>query len=369
MHVIVCGAGAIGAATAHFLAQGGAEVTVIERASPACAASGRSGGFLALDWCDGQPLEALARRSFALHAELADAVGGWGYRAVSTFAGVSDAWREGLPPRGGVDAGAWLGDTVELAQWLGTPQTTAQVEPAAFTRGLLAAAEDRGARLVTGTVDGIAFAADGRCTGVMVDGAEHGADAVVLAMGPWTLRAADWLALPPVYGVKGHSLLFDTRGEVPAEALFLQHRDPLGRVETPEIFPRADGTTYVCALSSQSDVPDDPAAVGPDEGAFERLTEIALSISPAFSRERIVARQACYRPVTTDGVPLIGAIPGAPGAFVATGHSVWGILNAPATGEAMADLVLSGKARHVDLAPFDPARFTRRRERRSLRWG
>ena len=52
--------------------------------------------------------------------------------------------------------------------------------------------------------------------------------------------------------------------------------------------------------------------------------------------------------------PLIGAVPGVDGAYVATGHSVWGMLNAPATGEAMSELILDGGARHVDLAPFAP---------------
>jgi glycine/D-amino acid oxidase-like deaminating enzyme len=33
------------------------------------------------------------------------------------------------------------------------------------------------------------------------------------------------------------------------------------------------------------------------------------------------------------------------------------MLNAPATGEAMAELILDGKARHVDLAPFAPGRL------------
>ena len=61
--------------------------------------------------------------------------------------------------------------------------------------------------------------------------------------------------------------------------------------------------------------------------------------------------------MTQDGLPLIGAIPGAPGAYVATGHSVWGILNAPATGEAVAELILDGATRAVDLSSFDPARL------------
>jgi glycine/D-amino acid oxidase-like deaminating enzyme len=56
--------------------------------------------------------------------------------------------------------------------------------------------------------------------------------------------------------------------------------------------------------------------------------------------------------VTEDGLPLIGRVPGLNGVYVATGHSVWGMLNAPATGEAMAGLILDGAAAHVDLAPF-----------------
>ena len=61
--------------------------------------------------------------------------------------------------------------------------------------------------------------------------------------------------------------------------------------------------------------------------------------------------------MTQDGLPLIGAVPGFGNAYVATGHSVWGILNAPATGEAMAELITNGIAETTDLAPFDPARL------------
>jgi len=44
---------------------------------------------------------------------------------------------------------------------------------------------------------------------------------------------------------------------------------------------------------------------------------------------------------------------------VATGHNVWGILNAPATGEALAELIADGVARSTDLTPFDPMRLNR----------
>jgi glycine/D-amino acid oxidase-like deaminating enzyme len=56
-------------------------------------------------------------------------------------------------------------------------------------------------------------------------------------------------------------------------------------------------------------------------------------------------------------LPLIGKIPGIAGAYVATGHSVWGVLNAPATGEAMAELIVDGAATTTNLRPFDPGRL------------
>jgi glycine/D-amino acid oxidase-like deaminating enzyme len=60
--------------------------------------------------------------------------------------------------------------------------------------------------------------------------------------------------------------------------------------------------------------------------------------------------------VTDDGLPLIGRVPGMAGAYVATGHGPWGMLNAPATGLALAELIVDGHAGSVDLAPFAPAR-------------
>src|SRR3989441_1236615 len=85
-HVVVCGAGVVGASVAYFLALRGVAVTVVERSGVACAASGKSGGFLALDWCDGSALGPLARASFALHAELAQKLGAdYGYRRLDTF--------------------------------------------------------------------------------------------------------------------------------------------------------------------------------------------------------------------------------------------------------------------------------------------
>ena len=120
--------------------------------------------------------------------------------------------------------------------------------------------------------------------------------------------------------------------------------------------PRPDGTTYVCGLG-RSAVPVDPAHVGTEEGGPEKLREMTELFAPELGTAEIIASQACYRPVTQDGTPLIGPVPGIAGAYVATGHSVWGMLNGPATGEALAEPILDGAAFTVDIAPFDVGRL------------
>lgn len=354
MRILILGGGVIGTSIAYHLAARGAQVVVIERTAVACAASGKSGGFLALDWCDGTPLMRLARRSFVRHAELAEELGGdWGYRRMTTYAGSVGRFLSRTSRGAGPE---WVSQDVTVDGQLGSIGTAAQVHPAAFTLAMMRAAEAHGAALKPGRATGL-LRKGNTVTGVQIDGDVLEGDAVVVAMGPWSMLAARWLPLPPVYGLKGHSLVFETGTTLPAEALFLEYAEATGSILSPEVFPRADGTTYVCGVSSEAAVPIDPGKVEPDDDAIDRLKALCAHISPVLATSRILASQACYRPVTADGLPLIGAIPNAPGAYVATGHSVWGILNGPATGEAMAELILDGATRTVDLSPFDPARL------------
>jgi glycine/D-amino acid oxidase-like deaminating enzyme len=360
--VIVCGAGVVGASVAYFLARRGVGVTVVERTGVACAASGKSGGFLALDWCDGSPLGPLARASFKLHAELATELGAdYGYRRMDTF---MLAAREHGTPAGGhrVAAPRWLDGAGIVTAALGSPATTAQVTPARFTAALIDAARARGARVHTGIVEDVAWRGD-TASGVMTAGGETlEGDAIVLAMGPWTGRLTGRLRLPSLYGLKGYSVTL-AAPDVPAHALFVDYRTADGRALEPEIFPRPDGEVYVCGMADPAPLPDSPEAVEVNEGSCDTLARAAGRVSVALAAAQITRRQACYRPVTDDGIPLIGPVPGARGVFVATGHGPWGILNAPATGLAMAELVADGAAQLVDLRPFDPARLPSSRRR------
>ncbi len=379
MHVVVCGGGVIGAATAYFLTELGVEVTLVERCSVAAAASGKAGGFLARDWCDGNAMDPLARASFDLHAELADRLDAdYGYRRVDTLmvAGADEGSVAGYARH---PASAWLDGNCAVHGRIGTPETTAQVEPGAFTRALVdAACRSAGARVRIGTVEGLLAArgasggrgeggasgghgtgwAHGAVEGVLVDGEAVAADAVVLAMGPWTALARAWLPLPPIGGLKGFSITLRPDFEVPAEMLFCEYRTAGGEILSPEIYPRPDGEVWVCGMSDDQPVPIDPADVEVDDARCDQLRMIAGTLATGLAGAEITRRQACYRPICADALPLLGPAPDRrPGVYVATGHNCWGILNAPASGKAMAELIATGAARCVDLAPFDPARL------------
>jgi glycine/D-amino acid oxidase-like deaminating enzyme len=107
--VVICGGGAIGAAIAYFLSRRGAQPVVVGRHEVAGAASGKSGGFLALDWCRDSSLDRLARRSFELHAQLSSGLGDpWGYRRLTTYRGYAT---EDNTARG-AGGRPWLADVV-----------------------------------------------------------------------------------------------------------------------------------------------------------------------------------------------------------------------------------------------------------------
>jgi len=91
-----------------------------------------------------------------------------------------------------------------------------------------------------------------------------------------------------------------------------------------------------------------------------RLDAMLRTIDPFFAgwRASVSPRESTWaglRPLTSDGLPLIGRAPRDPKVFIATGHGMLGITLAPATAALLAPLVLEGRADPA-LRPFDPAR-------------
>ena len=358
--VVIAGAGIIGSSIAYHLAVNhGYASTLVDKVGPGAAASGKAAGFLALDWCDGGPLGPLARASFPMHERLAKDLDLESYRRMTCEAVAVD---ETL-----VRQQAMSDEKLENVQWadvgavasrrMGDETTVAQVHPKRLVEAFLRRASELvGSDVVVGDATEIVYRDESvgkektlkTCVGLRVDGVVMPADVVIVAMGPWTNRL-----LPPdsiggveVLGQKYHAVRIRPR-RVLSQAVFFQG---LG---DPEFYPRPDGDVYVCAY------PDVPGAVTEEPGrvevrpeAVQRLEDVARALSsemrrpdeaPAARDEMTGAKgQSCHLPVTADGAPVMGKVPGTENVYVATGHSCWGILNAPASGAAMAELVAEG---------------------------
>jgi glycine oxidase len=92
-----------------------------------------------------------------------------------------------------------------------------------------------------------------------------------------------------------------------------------------------------------------------DPATVQKLHQAAANLVPSIGEARIAEAWAGLRPGSPDNLPILGA-GSLPGTYVATGHFRNGILLAPITAAAMAELI-QGKQPRVDLRPFAPSRF------------
>ena len=358
--IAIVGGGVIGAACAWFLARRGARPLVVEGASVAHAASGKAAGLLSplMPPADRETaaIAPLTERGASLHATLAELLDGpnaYGYAPFETCAAARNADEAALlRERAAEVGGEWIAPDAlaERCAWLDRPAAggllvrSAQLDPAAFTQRLMESATGMGASLRIARAAGLLGGPEG-VTGVELEGGDAVlADAVVLALGPWTHRAAAWLDLPlPVRPLKGEIVHLEPAREPP----------PGGFSDFDGQYAVTKPTGVVFAGTTAEEAGFDDA---PTPAARERiLADVALRTS-RLADARVVDQTACLRPLSADGLPLIGAAPGRRGAWVATGHGRKGILLSLATGEAIAELILDGRAA-LDLAPFDPARF------------
>lgn len=96
---------------------------------------------------------------------------------------------------------------------------------------------------------------------------------------------------------------------------------------------------------------------GTTDAALAGFRETASRLVPALSRADEVRTWSGFRPMTLDGLPIIGEDPQVPRVVYACGHSRNGILLAPLTGDVVA-AVISGESIAHDLSPFAMSRFS-----------
>ena len=217
------------------------------------------------------------------------------------------------------------------------------LDPRALVQGLHARLLELGVKIVEhGAVTGVRRTG-GAVTAVVTEAGPVDGDAFVLAAGAWSgpLSAVLGHRLPVRPG-KGYSI------DVPAVGLRSATNLSDAKVALTPFGDRLrlSGTMEVAGL---------------DEHVNDVRVRAILRAPAAYLRDwhapaGPLRPQAGMRPMTPDGVPAIGRLPGASNTYVSTGHGMLGVTLAAGSARALAELVVHG-TRPPQLAPFDPARF------------
>jgi glycine oxidase len=344
----VIGAGLIGLSCAWRARKRGLSVLVVDRApAPGAGTSHVAAGMLApvteMDFGEEGPLRAnmLARERWpAFAAELEEVTGlPTGYRDTGALVVAAD--------RDDAEALRRLHDlhrSLGLAsEWL-TPSRCRALEPGLSPRigGGVWAPQD-GSADPRATVRALAAAAGELELGVEVQAIEHdgssvtgvrtsagtiAARRVVVAAGPWSAALAPLGDGPPVRPVKGQILELRTRDGMP---------NPFDRViRTPRCYlvSRGDGRVVVGATVEEQGFDTTVTA----DGVF-RLLEAAWEVLPDVGELELLGAKAGLRPGTPDNTPIVGPDPALDGLIWATGHWRNGVLLAPVTGDAVAEMI------------------------------
>jgi D-amino-acid dehydrogenase len=415
VRVIVIGGGVVGLCCAYELARGGAEVTVLERngvgqgaslgntgwvcpsfsyplPGPGIIREGlrgmlHGGGPLAirptldptfLRWLLGfrrsatrerwehgvRALVGLNRRTLELFDSYAEA--GIGFEMHESGLVLVATTPPGLASYSTIfrDLGSlgFEGESVEL-----TPAEAKELEPALSESGIAGgvhALVDRYVRpesLLAGlaahlTAQGVAVREEAEVTGVegtnggvrvATDHGPQDADRVVVAAGASSPPFLERLGISlPLVGARGYSFTFAGGALRPTHALYLAEAK-VG------ISSYADSVRIAGVFE-----------LGQSSDALHRgrIEAMLRTVEPYFeewspSAEVALLQWAGLRPMTADGLPLIGRSPAIDSVFVATGHGMLGVTLAPATAALLAPFVLEGIAA-PELEPFAPSRRT-----------
>ncbi len=362
--IVILGGGAAGCATAYYLAKEGFGSTVIEMEAIGSHASGFAFGGLTYHSGAGipGPVFPLAREAYRLHEVL--------FEDLLRITNVDTFYRKGpgmalafdeedlkeLEERlawqaaAGVKAEMVTGEEARRIEPRINPEVIgasrmeegAAVEAYRFVLALIQAAERMGAKQRHGKVVGIKR--DGnRPSAVVLDSGEVPCDTIVVAMGPWSGQASEWLDFPvPVTPLKGQILRLQMQGEPLACSLGYRHS---------YAGSKPDGLTWCGTTEEEEGFDESITPYG-----TEKVMADALKMVPALEEAELALQTACLRPLSADHLPIIGPVPGWDGVYLCTGAGRKGILLSTIMGMVITELITRGET-PWEISELLPDRF------------
>ncbi|HEV8534791.1 MAG TPA: FAD-binding oxidoreductase [Candidatus Limnocylindria bacterium] len=237
-------------------------------------------------------------------------------------------------------------------------------DPVVALAGFAAAAQLAGVTFREGVaVDALLREGD-RVTGVRTASGDVRAERVLLATGCWTAPLAATAAVPvPIWPYRRSIMesgpipqLADVPMTIEWESGF--HFRPRGNVQRfamPNL--TADGKEEKGPGAAPAAFPGDYAPLDVPASLEPWVRARAAWRHPAFADLRIVDSWSCYYEMTPDDHPIVGAVPGVAGIYVAAGFSGHGFMHSPATAQLVVEEMLDGRARTIDIRDLSLERF------------
>lgn len=363
--IAIVGGGIIGSSTALFLARAGMRVALLERGGLCLAASGRNAGTLTLLYAKG-PLLPLVIGGAKMWAEAPTWLG----------AGVDHHRAPGIEVAFTEKEAALLEHDMTLRRDAGVPleivsgDRAREIEPGLSGRVLLAAhcAEDGyaaanlvGGRIRTALIEaGVTVRDSAAVTAIRVEdggfaveqgGTSIQARRILLAANIWVREMLGWLGIRDL-PIRARVVQMIATERAPRAI------NAVVRVVSQISLKQTNNGMFLIGSGAGFDFYDDPNEPGGElkpENVRQKLG-IAVHAVPAIANSRVVRTWHGIEGYAEDNNPLIGSVPGVPGAYVmACLRSGWSI--GPYGGKLMAEILLGERA-ESDL--FHPAFDMRR---------
>ncbi|HEX2449529.1 MAG TPA: glycine oxidase ThiO [Gemmatimonadales bacterium] len=359
--VVVVGGGVVGAACARELARNGRRVAILDPGGARGQAWRASAGLLApqIEGRQGDLLFELGLAGRELYSDLAETlreatgidVGLW--RGGSASLAMTEAEADDLRSKV-----AWQRQQGHVCDWLGADEVRERypwvgdsvgalwaphesaLDPVRLVDAFRADARAHAAELIDDEVVGLDRRGD-QITGVTGRRGRYSAGAVLLAAGAW-VRLLSGLPRPlAVEPVRGQMVALQWPDGV--ERAIVYHRDCY-------LLARGD---EAIAGSTMEYVGYDPSVTSSGLG---RVLSAVVALCPPLGNLSVSRSWAGLRPMTPDGLPILGPEPRLPGLWYAAGYGRHGVLLAGITAMLLR-LMMNGQTPTEDLTALRPERF------------
>jgi len=223
------------------------------------------------------------------------------------------------------------------------------VDPNGLLQGYVSNARRLGATLLTGTPAIGIDVIDGSVRRVVTKAGSIETPAVVIAAGPWSAQIGAMAGIDlPIQPIRRQIAV---TGAIPG----LRADFPFVIDFSRSLYFHREGNGILTGMSNRDEPAGFDTRVDPDwrlhhvENAMQRL--------PLLADAEIVAEWAGLYEVTPDDQPILGRIPHVNGLLACAGFSGHGLMHGPAAGMLMAEEILDGRAKTIDIDPLRWSRF------------